>query len=166
MITYSKKIVLIFLLGTVVIPGLVLAQGGSVGGNPGGSVGGNPGGSVGGPQLTNYLSEPFKTSVPCLIQGILEIIVNIGSVILVVFIVWTGLMFVMARGNEAKLTSAKEALFYTLIGAAIVLGAFVISKAVEQTVRQLGTLPNGQPVSCDNLPTDPNPYRGDDQQSD
>ena len=106
---------------------------------------GGGGGSV---RLTNYLKDEYE-SVPCLIKAILDIIVQIGSVVLVVFIVITGLMFVMAKGNSTKLEEAKKALFWTIIGAAIVLGAFVISEAIQGTVDQLGDIPDGSPAACE-----------------
>ena len=99
----------------------------------------------GGLKLENYLK--FK-SVPCLISAILDVVVQIGSLVLVVFIVLTGLKFVTAKGNESQLTEAKQALLWTIIGAAIVLGAFVISRAVEGTVTQLGPTIQGQSATC------------------
>ena len=99
-------------------------------------------------QLTNYLKDEYE-SVPCLIKAVLDIIVQIGSVVLVVFIVITGLLFVTARGNAAKLEEAKQALLWTIIGAAIVLGAFVISEAIQGTVDQLGDIPDGSSAECE-----------------
>jgi hypothetical protein len=46
-------------------------------------------------------------------------------------------MFIAARGNKDKLTTAKDSMLYTLIGAAIILGAFVISKLIGGTVEQI-----------------------------
>lgn len=86
--------------------------------------------------LENPLKEGFET-VPLLIAAILDVIVQIGSMLLVVFVVITGLKFVTAKGNAYKLEEAKQAFLWTMIGAAIVLGAFVISEAVQGTVNQL-----------------------------
>lgn len=97
--------------------------------------------------LTNFL-KPAYQSIPCLINAILQVIVQVGSLVVVVMIVWTGLLFVSARGNEGELTKAKEALFWTIIGSTIVLGAFVISKAVVATVVQLGAAPGGSSMEC------------------
>lgn len=103
--------------------------------------------SGGGVMLTNYLKAEYQ-SVPCLIGAILDVIVQVGSMLLVVFIVITGLKFVTAKGNSAKLEEAKQALLWTIVGAAIVLGAFVISEAVKGTVEQLGTSPGGVAQTC------------------
>lgn len=88
--------------------------------------------------VKNYLKEPYR-SVPGLINAILEIIVQIGSIILVISVVLAGLQYVMARGNSSKIEKAHQTLLYTLIGAAIVLGAFVISEGIQATVGQLST---------------------------
>ena len=59
-------------------------------------------------------------------------------------IIYTGFLFVTARGDVAKITTAKQAFLYVIIGAAIMLGAFVIKTAITGTVEQLkgqGLLP-------------------------
>jgi hypothetical protein len=54
-----------------------------------------------------------------------------------IMIIYSGLLFVTGRGNPEKIKQAKQTLTYTVIGAAIVLGAFVISAAIQGTVSQL-----------------------------
>ena len=71
------------------------------------------------------------------INAIIEIIIQIGTPILVLAIVYVGFLFVQASGKPEKLNEAKQALIYTLIGAAIVLGAFLISGAIQGTVDSL-----------------------------
>ena len=72
------------------------------------------------------------------VEAILGIIIQIGIPVLVVMIVYVGFKFVMAQGNDGKLTEAKTAFFWTIIGAAIVLGAFVISTVIQTTINNLG----------------------------
>ncbi len=74
-----------------------------------------------------------------LLYKILEIIIQIGFPVVVLAIIYCGFLFVRAQGNESKLEEAKQALLYTVIGAAIVLGAFAISQIVESTVAGLGS---------------------------
>ncbi len=76
-------------------------------------------------------------SIPELITKILEIVVNIGLPIIALMIVYVGLLFVMARGKPEDLTKAKQAFLWTIVGAAIVLGAFVIQTMIEGTIDQL-----------------------------
>jgi len=72
------------------------------------------------------------------IHDILGIVVQVGVPLLVLAVVYVGFLFVAARGNSSKLEEAKTAFFWTIIGAAIVLGAFVISTALQNTINQLG----------------------------
>ena len=80
---------------------------------------------------------PSYTSIPGLIQAILEGALRIGIPIIALAIVYCGFLFVAARGNSEKLTKAKDALLYTLIGAAILLGAWAIAKMISATVLAL-----------------------------
>lgn len=90
----------------------------------------NPtGGGLSNPISSNTLIE--------FVEKLLNIVIQVGTPVLVVMIIWVGFKFVTARGNTNKLSEAKEALMWTLIGAAIVLGAFVISGAIQATVDQL-----------------------------
>lgn len=85
--------------------------------------------------ITNPLSVD---NIPDLIKKLLEIMVQVGLPLVAIFIIYTGFLFVTARGNETKLEAAKKAFFWTIIGAAIVLGAFVISTVIKTTVKGLG----------------------------
>ncbi|MBI2097656.1 MAG: hypothetical protein HYT46_01850 [Candidatus Vogelbacteria bacterium] len=92
---------------------------------------GNQGGSISNPL------GPIN-SISALITKILEIVVQIGLPAIALAIVYTGFLFVKARGNETELTQAKTTLFWTVIGAAVILGAFVIQKTIQGTITELG----------------------------
>lgn len=62
--------------------------------------------------------------------------VKIALPFLVLFTVYSGLLFVMARGNEEKLKEAKEHFLYVIIGATIVLGSWTLAKLLAGTVEQ------------------------------
>jgi len=62
---------------------------------------------------------------------------TLGIPIVALAIVYSGFLFVFARGNTEKLTSAKKTLMYTLIGAAILLGSWAIAKLISTTVNAL-----------------------------
>lgn len=98
---------------------------------------GAPGGSVRpGSPITNPLGSINK--IEGLITKILDIVIQIGLPAIALAIVYTGFLFVKARGNETELTQAKTTLFWTVIGAAVILGAFVIQTAIKGTVTELG----------------------------
>lgn len=91
--------------------------------------------------LTTEIENPLGNninSIPTLVAKALEFVAKIAMPVIVFFIVYSGFLFIEARGNKDKLTTAKKTLSFTLIGAAVILGAFVIAKAISGTVEQLG----------------------------
>jgi hypothetical protein len=78
-------------------------------------------------------------SISALIQEILEGVLKIGMPIIALAIIYCGFLFVAARGNSEKLTKAKSALTWTLVGAGILLGAWAIAKMISATVTGLGS---------------------------
>ena len=82
---------------------------------------------------------PSVTSVPGLIKTILEGLLKIGIPVVALAIVYCGFLFVQARGKPEAITKAKDALLYTLIGAAILLGSWAIAEMISATVIELGS---------------------------
>lgn len=124
--------------GTGVTPG----PGGSTGvsGGPGGSTGvsSGPGGGSGvspGPGGTTGITNPVKQDNICkLINSLVNIVVEIGAIVAVLFIIWSGFLFIKAQGKPDELTKAKNTFYMTLIGTAILVGASVITKIIVNTV--------------------------------
>lgn len=77
--------------------------------------------------------------VPAFIKTLLEGVLRIGMPIVALAIIYCGFLFVSARGNSEKITKAKDALLYTIIGAAILLGSWAIAKMISATVTGLGS---------------------------
>jgi hypothetical protein len=89
------------------------------------------------PGLKNPLKGGIDT-VPELLNLIIKtLIIPIGGVVVVFMIIYTGFLFVMAQGNEAKLTKAKSTLVNTVIGAAIILGAYAISVIIQSVLIEI-----------------------------
>ena len=76
-------------------------------------------------------------SIPDLIRIILEGALKIGIPIVALAIIYSGFLFVFARGNDEKLKTAKDALFYSIIGAAVLLGSWAIAEMIASTVNAL-----------------------------
>jgi archaellum component FlaF (FlaF/FlaG flagellin family) len=70
-------------------------------------------------------------------DAILQAVVDIGAIVLIFMLVWVGFLFVTAQGNPEKISSARSALIWTVIGGLILLGAEAISKVIEATVSSL-----------------------------
>src|SRR5262245_52544398 len=58
-------------------------------------------------EFCNVLSSQFS-SIPNFIAGALKALVIVALPIISLFIVYSGFLFVAARGNEAKLSEAKQ----------------------------------------------------------
>lgn len=85
------------------------------------------------------LQSPIKfTSVTEVLNGFFKVLIELGAVAVVLAIVYAGFLFVAARGNPEQLTKARTTLFWTIIGALILLGAQVIAGAVQHTITSLG----------------------------
>lgn len=130
---------------------LPLGGAGQGSGNGGGNTGG--GGTGGGGTVTTQnevgrfntptrtgISNPLKniTSIPGFIEALFDrIVIPIGVSIAVLFIIYSGFLFVVAQGNEQKLTQAKATFMWTVIGTAILLGSWAIAVLIKNTVEQL-----------------------------
>lgn len=66
-----------------------------------------------------------------------DIVIPIAVPLLALAILWTGFLFIQARGKPEKIKEAKTALQWTLIGGAIILGAYVIAAALQATVADI-----------------------------
>ncbi len=77
-------------------------------------------------------------SFPELIKEILEkIVVPIGAVIAALAIVYSGFLFVTAQGNTEKLTKARSAFVWAVIGGLILLGSWAISEGIQTTLEPI-----------------------------
>jgi len=87
-------------------------------------------------KIENPLSSEIDT-IPKFIEAVLKIVLIVGVPIVALAIIYTGFLFVKAQGKPEELTKAKQSLLFTLIGAALLLGAFVIANAVVSTVEDI-----------------------------
>jgi hypothetical protein len=89
--------------------------------------------------LSGKICNPIPDihSIPDFIQTFLTKALELGIPVIALAIIYCGFLFVSARGNSEKLTKAKDALLYTLIGAAVLLGAWAIATLIKNTVTGL-----------------------------
>jgi|CXWL01.1.fsa_nt_gi hypothetical protein len=98
------------------------------------NVGGVPPPSSSGQTIVNPLKV---SSLEEFINLILKAVVQIGTIVLTLAIIWVGFLFVAARGNAEKISSARSALMWTIIGGLILLGAQAIGLVIKSTVNGL-----------------------------
>ena len=73
------------------------------------------------------------------LNRILAFVIRIGTVVVILMLVFVGYKFVAAQGEPGKITEARQMLLWTVVGALILLGAQAIAKGIEATVRALST---------------------------
>lgn len=111
--------------------------------NPGGGGALDPaggGGPIDGVNVSATIDNPF--SVGSTLYEVLEAVINniilpIGGILAVLAFIFSGFLYVTAQGNETKLEKAHRALLYSAVGTAVLLGAWVIAKVIEATIKQL-----------------------------
>jgi hypothetical protein len=100
-------------------------------------VSGNGGLNTTGTNVT--LINPLKsgTSLTSFLNNILDFVIQIGSIIVILMLVFVGFKFVVAQGKDAALVEARKMLLWTIIGALVLLGAKAISAGILATVQSL-----------------------------
>jgi hypothetical protein len=90
----------------------------------------------------NYLQNPFKNldTFPKIIKAVVNnIILPVAVPFIAIMIIYSGFLFVIAKkdGKVYSIERAKNTLKNTLIGAGLILGAFVIANALQATLNAL-----------------------------
>ncbi len=78
------------------------------------------------------------TTLEVFLQRILAVVIRVGSIVVILMLVYTGYSFVAARGAPAEIENAKKMLLWTVIGALILLGAQAIASGILATIQALG----------------------------
>ena len=90
--------------------------------------------------LTNPTSGAGINNVQDFVAAFLKAVVQISLPILTLFIVYAGFRFVFARGNPGALEEAKKNFLWVILGAILILGAWVLASLIASTATQvLGT---------------------------
>lgn len=84
------------------------------------------------PGITDPLSG--AGTIPELITKIVDQVTQVGYYVIVIFILYSGFKFVTAQGNETEIGNAKKMFFWTVVGAAVLLSASIISTIIKNTI--------------------------------
>lgn len=94
-------------------------------------------------KIINPLAGPGGTGGITTVQGFIQMlltgVIRIGMPIIALAIIYCGFLFVFARGKPAAIEKARDALLYTLIGAALLLGSWALAILISETVQSLGS---------------------------
>ncbi|PIR69562.1 MAG: hypothetical protein COU47_02295 [Candidatus Niyogibacteria bacterium CG10_big_fil_rev_8_21_14_0_10_46_36] len=88
-------------------------------------------------QLNLYNPLGSIDSFAALAASIFRAIVIIAIPLTVIFLIWAGILFVTARGNETQLAKAKKVFVWSVIGAMVIVAAWVIAVALNNSVQNL-----------------------------
>jgi hypothetical protein len=88
--------------------------------------------------LNIKINNPLKVdTVQKAIKLFMDAVLKIAIPFIVIFFIWSGLSFVLARGNPEKIKTAKNMFWYTIIGTLLILGAWTITNAIIGTVNSI-----------------------------
>ncbi len=129
-ISFRTLLVLLPTIVIICIPLIGLAQGSNYSQNTGSNY----------TQGSNKLENPLNNinNFCDLVKVILDAVIIIGMPIAVLFLVYVGFGFIIARGNPEKMKVARQNFLYTVIGIAIFLGAWTIAKIIQSVIIGLG----------------------------
>ncbi len=84
---------------------------------------------------TVTLKNPLAvTSLEELLVAILNIIIIIAIPIIVFFIIYSGFLYVTAKGNASQVEQATRSLTYAIVGGVLIIGAVAIAEIVQNLV--------------------------------
>ncbi len=84
------------------------------------------------------IDNPLKfNSIQALVLETVKVATTIGFYIAVFFIIYSGFLFVKARGNPKEIEDAKKTFMWTVIGTAVLLGANVVARVIQGTITQI-----------------------------
>ncbi len=86
------------------------------------------------PVFTNPLGD---VDLKGFLLRIIDAVIVIIFPILVLMIVYVGFRYVAARGNPAEIKNLHQALLWTVVGGAIIIGAKALALGIEATVTQI-----------------------------
>lgn len=85
------------------------------------------------------LKTDGDTSLPQLIGSIVGVALSFLGVVFLILIIYAGLLWMTARGNEAEVTKAKDIIIAAIIGLIIVLAAYIIVNYIGGVFGQSST---------------------------
>jgi hypothetical protein len=91
-------------------------------------------------ELTVAVKNPLgdKKEFKDILSAVLKAIMEIVLPIVIVMVIYSGFLYVVARGKPEAIEKAHKTLTWTLIGAAILLGAQLIATVLVDTISNIG----------------------------
>lgn len=84
------------------------------------------------------LTNPLKSkNIETFLLNIIDILLVFALPLVILYIMYAGYLFVTAQGNATKVTEARSALLWAVVGGVIVFGAKIIVEVVKGTAAAL-----------------------------
>ena len=84
------------------------------------------------------LENPIKyDDLSSFVAAVLKAAVQVLMPFVVLAFIWSGFLFVRAQGKEEQLSEAKTAIYWSVIGAFILLGAWGFAEIIATTVSNI-----------------------------
>ncbi len=81
-------------------------------------------------EIPNPLGSGAST-IPQLIDKIATWLLEIGSIIAVIIVIWAAFLFMTSGGNQQKVTTARQTLWYAIIGLTVLLLAKGVTSLIQ-----------------------------------
>lgn len=134
----TKKIGLIAAVSSFLLPFAALAYDAS-------NTGLSASGGAAGFSMTNDL--------PTIIGTVIKAALGLVGIIFLVLMVYAGIIWMIARGDEGKVEKAKDTIINSIIGLIIVVGAYAITNFVIASFSQPTTAPAATTAAGDTVTT-------------
>lgn len=88
----------------------------------------------------DYSLNPLNgvNSFPALIELFLrELVIPLGAIVATLAIVYSGFLFVTSQGSPDKISKAKAAFFWGIVGGLILLGSLAIAEMISATIEPI-----------------------------
>jgi len=94
---------------------------------------------VGGRGTTFTFTNPLGSvnDLNSFLKLLLNFVTTLAIPLIVLALIYTGFLFISAQGNPEKLSTARRIFLWTIVGAAIILGANVLLSAISGTVNEI-----------------------------
>ena len=81
-----------------------------------------------------YEIDERKTDLPVIVGRVISVVLTLLGMIFLALIIYAGILWMIAAGNEDKVTRSKDTMRRAAVGLIIVIGAFAISKFVIDAI--------------------------------
>ncbi len=88
-------------------------------------------------EQTGFYDPTGTGSIPAFFAKVIDAGIKILIPFVIIMLIYSGFLFVIARGNVETLKKAKTNFVWTIVGVAILLGAKLISSILQGTVESI-----------------------------